>query len=194
MQQPVSWFVAGLLLLLPALQSGLGPFPEAGISAASSVAARWAFPAALCGVGTALLFLSHASDVLSWVAPRSRIAGEWGTLLLAALLPQFLLGIGAWLDAPGTWRVLTGQLPAVLLLGVHLAAIACILLRLPAGSSLRLLVFASLWFTPILVGDSPLAVLLCPGGRPPDAASWLGTGSLLALSISLGLPPRPSAP
>ena len=196
-RSPATWGLVLMLALACPLSSRLSPFPELGLDPMGSLLRSWSVPAAVLGSGLALVHLSRRAAFLQQVAPRTRWLGELGTIALASFAAQAAVLLGASVGGSGTASLaslgLLGWLAGCLALDLHLAALASLLLRVPAPAS----VLGVLWWMVLLLGPQALGVERMPMpldiarhlgevGAPRDGWDILATGCLIAGLLGLG--------
>jgi len=178
-----------LVLLVP-LATRLSPFPDIDVDPAWSFARSWAYPVGLLGASLALAFLSRQAAVLDGLAPRTRWAGEVGSLLGGVGSLQACLVAGALVSSPGAVGELAPLLPDLLLSDLHLVAVGALVLRLATPVPVRLAVlWVLLWGLPVLTAGTSVSPLLDAGRflRESESLSSGPRAGLSALAISTGL-------
>jgi len=189
LRSPVVWGLLPLLCLVVPLLAELRPLATS--TGTLEIARAWAFPAGLTGLCLTLLHLSEREAFLLRVSPVERVSGEWGGCVLAPLLLQLPILLGALVLHPEALD-LAHAATDILSSDLHLAGLALLSLALPTTQG-RLVAFLSLaWVLPAIASQSPalapLGVLLdasrplaAPGASLPAALAGLGLALLHVL-------------
>jgi len=161
--------------------------PLATSIGALEVVRAYAFPVGLLGAGLALALLTARGPFLQRVDPLTRLLGEWGGVLLASILLQLPIALGALPSRPEGLD-LAHALTDILCSDLHLAGLALLALALPMPAHGRLLAFLALaWALPAFLQESarlaPLAALF-DASRPlaQEGAAWSAAASGVGLA------------
>ena len=194
---PGLWVLAGGLVALVPVARLLSPFDAVGMDPTWSLVRSWCLPVGLIGTSLAIHFLSSRAGALELLAPRTRLQGELGTLLLAPASFWAFLFCGALTARPALppepwhgWQ----WLPYV---QAHLTALGLLVLRVPASAGVRVtLLWLLAWVAPALLATTRLGQTLDAGrmlDRDPPRSWFMLPAGLLILACAL-LPPRAELP
>lgn len=201
-KSPATWAILLLSFLWIPVASRLSPFPAMSEGYPAHLAGSWALVFACLGASRALLFLAEGQGVLERLPSRVRWGGELGTLALAILLPLGALCAGLSFSKGGSEGFAALSLQLVLL-SAHVAALSCLVGRLPAPVAVRIATLVGvLWLGPAWFHATWIGPLLDPTGPIPDlervsfapralVASLLATLGLALLGLLTYLPPMP---